>query len=65
MHRIWVGRVSSATRSTIRLLFNPNGAILNHLPLDVLAEVTRETGPSYLTRQMLVLAEDLGRRDGA
>ena len=47
------------------LLFNPNGAILNDLPLDVLAQLTRETGPSYTTRQMLVLAESLGRGDQA
>jgi NADPH-dependent 2,4-dienoyl-CoA reductase/sulfur reductase-like enzyme len=47
------------------LLFNPNGAILNELPLDVLAQLTRETGPSYSTQRMLVLAEGLGRREGA
>ena len=45
------------------LLFNPNGAILNDLPLDVLAQLTREDGPSYSSRQILVLAEDLVRRE--
>ncbi len=29
------------------VLFNPNGAILNELPLDVLAQLTREEGPAY------------------
>ena len=29
------------------LLFNPNGAILNDLPIDVLAQLTREEGPAY------------------
>lgn len=47
------------------LLFNPNGAILNDLPLDVLAQLTRDTGPSYTTQRMVVLAEDLRRREGA
>ncbi len=45
------------------LLFNTNGAILNEVPLDVLAQLTRETGPSYSARQMVVLAEALGRRE--
>jgi NADPH-dependent 2,4-dienoyl-CoA reductase/sulfur reductase-like enzyme len=35
-----------------RLLFNPNGAILNDLPLDVLAQLTREPGPGYTARRM-------------
>jgi 2,4-dienoyl-CoA reductase-like NADH-dependent reductase (Old Yellow Enzyme family)/thioredoxin reductase len=47
------------------LLFNPNGAILNDLPLDVLAQLTRPEGPSYSTQRMLELAEGLGRRTGA
>lgn len=38
------------------LLFNPNGAILNELPIDVLSQLTRPTGPSYSTRQVLALA---------
>ena len=38
------------------LLFNPNGAILNDLPLDVLAQLTRETGPSYSAQQLVTLA---------
>ena len=38
------------------LLFNPNHAILNELPMDVLGQLTREEGPSYTARQMLALA---------
>jgi len=38
------------------LLFNPNHAILNEVPLDVLGQLTREQGPGYSARQMLVLA---------
>ncbi len=38
------------------LLFNPNGAILNDLPADVLAQLTREDGPSYTAKRMLELA---------
>jgi 2,4-dienoyl-CoA reductase-like NADH-dependent reductase (Old Yellow Enzyme family)/thioredoxin reductase len=39
------------------LLFNPNGAILNDLPIDVLAQLTRAPGPSYSTRRVIALAE--------
>ena len=39
------------------LLFNPNGAILNELPMDVLGQLTREEGPAYTARRMLALAE--------
>jgi 2,4-dienoyl-CoA reductase-like NADH-dependent reductase (Old Yellow Enzyme family)/thioredoxin reductase len=38
------------------LLFNSNGAILDDLPIDVLAQLTREEGPSYSTQRMLELA---------
>ncbi|HYM83012.1 MAG TPA: FAD-dependent oxidoreductase [Candidatus Dormibacteraeota bacterium] len=38
------------------LLFNPNGAILSDLPMDVLAQLTRESGPTYSTQRMLALA---------
>jgi 2,4-dienoyl-CoA reductase-like NADH-dependent reductase (Old Yellow Enzyme family)/thioredoxin reductase len=34
------------------LLFNPNGAILNDLPLDVLAQLRREEGPAYTAKRM-------------
>ncbi len=34
------------------LLFNPNGAILDDLPLDVLAQLTRDDGPSYTAKRM-------------
>jgi hypothetical protein len=44
------------------LLFNPNGAILNDLPIDVLAQLTRASGPSYSTKQMVVLARGGGSR---
>ena len=38
------------------LLFNPNGAIMDDLPIDVLAQLTREVGPSYTAQRMLELA---------
>ena len=38
------------------LLFNPNGAILDDLPIDVLAQLTRDDGPSYTAQRMLELA---------
>jgi len=34
------------------LLFNPNGAIVNDLPIDVLAQLTRAEGPSYTAKRM-------------
>jgi hypothetical protein len=44
------------------LVFNPNGAIVDHLPIDVLAQLTREDGPSYTAQRMLELAGiDAGR----
>jgi 2,4-dienoyl-CoA reductase-like NADH-dependent reductase (Old Yellow Enzyme family)/thioredoxin reductase len=39
------------------LLFNPNHAILNELPIDVLGQLTRDESPAYSTRQLLALAE--------
>ena len=38
------------------LLFNSNGAILNELPIDVLAQLTRDEGPAYTAQRMLELA---------
>ncbi len=38
------------------VLFNPNGAILNQLPIDVLAQLTREEGPAYTAKRMEELA---------
>ncbi len=37
------------------LLFNPNGAILDDLPLDVLAQLTRNDGPGYTAKRMVEL----------
>ena len=37
------------------LLFNPNGAIVDDLPLDVLAQLTREEGPAYTAKRMAEL----------
>jgi hypothetical protein len=34
------------------LLFNPNGAILDDLPMDVLSQLTRDEGPSYTAERM-------------
>lgn len=39
-----------------QLLFNPNGAILDDLPIDVLAQLKREDGPSYTARRMQEIA---------
>jgi 2,4-dienoyl-CoA reductase-like NADH-dependent reductase (Old Yellow Enzyme family)/thioredoxin reductase len=39
-----------------QLLFNPNGAILNDLPIDVLAQLTRTEEPSYTARRLMELA---------
>jgi 2,4-dienoyl-CoA reductase-like NADH-dependent reductase (Old Yellow Enzyme family)/thioredoxin reductase len=38
------------------LLFNPNHAILNELPVDVLGQLTRDEGPAYSARRLAVLA---------
>jgi hypothetical protein len=38
------------------VLFNPNGAILNELPIDVLAQLTRAEGPAYTAKRMEELA---------
>jgi thioredoxin reductase len=38
------------------LLFNPNGAILHDLPIDVLAQLTRDEAPSYTASRMAELA---------
>ncbi len=34
------------------VLFNSNGAILNELPIDVLAQLTRREGPAYSAKRM-------------
>ena len=39
------------------LLFNPNHAILNDLPIDVLGQLTRPDGPAYSHRQMVATTE--------
>ncbi len=38
------------------LLFNPNHAILNDLPIDVLGQLTRSESPAYSHRQMVAIA---------
>jgi hypothetical protein len=43
------------------LLFNPNHAILNDLPMDVLGQLTRDAGPAYSARQLVVLTTGAGR----
>ncbi len=45
------------------LLFNPNGAIVDDLPIDVLAQLTREEGPSYSTVRMRELQEAAAARN--
>ena len=39
------------------LLFNPNHAILNELPMDVLGQLTRDEGPAYSAKRLLALPE--------
>jgi NADPH-dependent 2,4-dienoyl-CoA reductase/sulfur reductase-like enzyme len=39
------------------LLFNPNHAILNQLPIDVLAQLTRDEAPSYSAERLRDLME--------
>jgi 2,4-dienoyl-CoA reductase-like NADH-dependent reductase (Old Yellow Enzyme family)/thioredoxin reductase len=39
------------------LLFNPNHAILDRLPIDVLGQLTREESPSYSTKRLIELME--------
>ena len=39
------------------LLFNPNGAILNELPIDVLGQLTRDEAPSYTAVRLQKLME--------
>ena len=43
------------------MLFNPNHAILNELPVDVLAQLQREESPRYSHQQLIALTS---RRDG-
>ena len=47
----------SASPSTSTLLFNPNHAILNELPIDVLAQLTREEAPSYTAERLQELMD--------
>jgi hypothetical protein len=47
------------------LLFNPNGAILNELPMDVLGQLTREEGPSYTAERMRELVTAASRGNGS
>jgi hypothetical protein len=39
------------------MLFNPNHAIIDELPIDVLSQLTRQEGPAYSAREMARLAE--------
>ena len=43
------------------MLFNPNHAVLNDLPIDVLAQLQRTESPAYSRQQMVVIT---ARRDG-
>ena len=43
------------------MLFNPNHAVLNDLPIDVLAQLQRKESPAYSRQQMVVIT---ARRDG-
>ncbi len=41
------------------LVFNPNGAIVNDLPIDVLGQLEREEGESYTTKRIAELMAEL------
>ena len=41
------------------LLFNPNHAILNQLPIDVLAQLTRDEAPSYSAQRLRELMDSV------
>jgi hypothetical protein len=43
------------------VLFNPNGAIVNELPIDVLNQLTRDEAPAYTAQQTARLAELMAR----
>jgi thioredoxin reductase len=43
------------------LLFNPNHAVVNDLPLDVLGQLTRPDSPAYSHKQMVAIAAERGR----
>jgi NADPH-dependent 2,4-dienoyl-CoA reductase/sulfur reductase-like enzyme len=45
------------------LLFNPNHAILNQLPLDVLGQLTRDEAPSYTSLRLRELMEEVNGRE--
>ena len=47
------------------LLFNPNHAILNELPIDVLAQLTRDEAPSYSAKRLLALMEQVNGHGAA
>ena len=46
-----------------RLLFNPNHAIMNEVPIDVLGQLTRDERPAYTAERMRTLVE-LGAGNG-
>jgi hypothetical protein len=41
------------------LLFNPNHAIVNELPIDVLAQLTRDEAPSYTAERLRELMDSV------
>jgi hypothetical protein len=48
------------------LLFNPNHAILNELPIDVLGQLTREEAPSYTAlriQELMALVNGNGTKE--
>jgi hypothetical protein len=47
------------------LLFNPNGSIVNDLPIDVLGQLTREEGPSYSAVRLQELVAALNEQPAA
>ena len=42
------------------MLFNPNHAFINDLPIDVLGQLTRPEGPAYSRAQMVTLVDNRG-----
>ncbi len=60
----WAVREGSAFGLAVdeHLLFNPNHAILDDLPMDVLGQLTREVGPSYSATRIRELMDAVNGR---
>ncbi len=63
----WAVREGSAFGLAVdeRMLFNPNHAVMNEIPLDVVSQLTRADGPAYSNLQMAALAAAAAGVDGS